>query len=528
MMFTINHRLRTIFYTISIVSIALFSACSKDTIKPKDPFEIDKSQTYLANDNVNKLRDSVWYYYKLLSLWQDVIPPTSNNEISQIDEIGFIRNNYTQYFKTPEDVLEYLKSLTKNKSPNRIPLKNYDWYSFIDNGSSISAEIQETLNSGLGLSVFFLQTDNSGTNAHLYIKAVDQGSSAFDAGLQRGDQIISINGDTKLDYDFQKGKNFEPLLSYLNANSIIIKVRKPSGETIEKNLFYKSFNSNPVQLRSVINIGSKKIGYFLFNSFASIKYRNAYTSFYNTLENLFAYFEQNGINELVIDLRNNGGGDVETAEYIANRIIPASLNGSTMYSYAINNTLKGWGWLNPGEEFAPVIFQKRGNLNLNRIYFLVSPNTASASELLINTLKPVIPTFMIGTYSVNDKGETIADRTYGKPVGFFGLPIDNTTEIYVTSFKMYNSKHEGDYYDGLVPNTNVWEFRNFYDFGNKDEAMLATAINHMQTGSFSSNSNKAALNIGNNNKIPKTKESLDLNNKNSGMFKFKNKNFNTK
>lgn len=515
--------LSRILFIILISTVTIFNSCKKNTPTPEiDPYAIDKSQTYLSNNYENNLRDSIWYYYKILSLWQDVIPPTNTAELTKLDELGYIRNNYTQYFNTGDDVLEYLKSLTKNRYPNRTPESNYDWYSFLDRGGSVSSGIQENATSGLGMSVFYLQSETSGTNADLYIKYIETNSSAFDAGLQRGDQIISINNDTKLDYDYQKSMDFVPLNGYLNSNSITIKVRKANGNIDEKTLRYKNFTSSPILASKVIPLKSKKVGYFLFNSFASIRYRGSITSFYTDIQNAFSNFEQQGISDLIIDLRYNGGGDVETAEYFANLIAPAKESGKLMYSYTVNNTIKEWGWLNEGDEFAPIKFQKSGSLNINSIYFLVSPNTASASELLINSLKPVMPTYLIGTYSVNDNNVTVADKTYGKPVGFFGLPVVNDNlELYVTSFKMYNRSGEGDYFDGLTTHNNVWEFQNFEDFGNENESMLASALNHIETGSFKSTSLKATLKSNStkisSKEIPNTKSS----NIKSGMFKFK-------
>lgn len=514
--------------TLSILSIAFitfFSSCKKDS--DQDPYEIDKSQVYLSDSYESNLRDSVWYYYKVLSLWQDVIPPTTTTDASKIDEAGYIRDNYTKYFQTAEKTLDYLMSLTKNRNPNRTPELNYDWYSFLDRGSVVSSSIQESSKSGLGMSVFYLQTASSGTNADLYIRYVDPNSPAAEANLQRGDQIISINGDTKLDYDYQKANDFKPINSFLNASSITIKVKKVNGSTEEKSLSYKYYYNNPILMSKVITTDSKKVGYFVLNSFASIKSQGIYTTFYRNLETMFSNFEQQGINDLIIDLRYNGGGDVETAEYFADRIAPSGESGKVMYTYKINKYLEDWGWLNEGEEFAPIKFQKRGSLTLNRVYFLVSPNTASASELLINSLKPVMTTYMVGTYSVDTNNKDVADKTYGKPVGFFGLSVvDDNVELYAASFKMHNRNGEGDYFEGLTPSTNVWEFKNFQDFGNTDETMLASALSHIKSGSFTSNSLRASVNDLNTDKISKTKSSSAFDNSisNSGMYKFKKEN----
>lgn len=512
-----------IIFSVLILLLLAFSACKKDSLTPKeDPFEIDTSRIYLSDLYENNLRDSIWYYYKLFSLWQEVIPPTDNNQFEKIREAGFIRNNYTQYFKTGENILDYLMSLTKNRRPNRVPEKNYDWYSILDRGGSISDEIQGIINSGLGLTVFYLQSNNQ-QNAEPFISLVQPKSPAYEAGLRRGDQILSINGDSKLDYNYQKQNNFKSLNYYITSSHIQIKVKKPNGDILNTDLTYRDYSSSPLIAYNIIEENSKKIGYFIINSFASIIDRGTRTSFYYDLENLFSNFEASGINELVIDLRNNGGGDVESAIYLANKIVPSTSSGSKMLSYEINPLLTSMGWAESGEEFAPTNFIKGGNLQLSKVYFLVSSRTASASELLINVLKPVMGTYLIGTNIINEKNQTIAENTYGKPVGFFEIKVvDDQVGFYPASFKMYNQKGQGDYFNGLTPNAHVWEFMNFHDFGDKRESMLASALSHIHTGSYSKMAIKASTENNTHQQIFFTRKHIETNSMSKlGMFKFK-------
>lgn len=515
-------------YTLLIVSIAFVSSCKKNNDNPSnegDPYAIDKSKTYLSDQYENKLKDSIWYYYKILSLWQDVILPTSNVEINKLEELGFIRNSYTQYFQTGDDVLEYLMSLTKNKNPNRKLEKDYDWYSFLVRGNTAGSNSLQNNSSPLGISVFFLQTANSGSNGDLYIRYVDAGSSAQKEGIGRGDQIISINNDANLDYDYQKAKNFTPLINYLNSNTINIKVRKPDGRLLEKTIVYKSLAyDNPILAHDVIQENGKKVGYLLFNSFDNLKQNGILTQFNIDLQSIFSRFEREGINDLVVDLRYNGGGDVETAEHLANRIAPSSETGKLMLTYKLNKMLTDMGWLNEQEDFAPVKFRKIGSLNLSKVYFLVSPNTASASELLINVLKPALPTFTIGTYSIDDKNMQIADKTYGKPVGFSEIAVVNdNVKLFPAYFKMYNRDKEGDYFSGMTPSTNVWEFSSFRDFADKKETMLAEALYHITTGRFSNTALKASTKITGSQKYSTIMPSplQDKPEHNYNMYKFK-------
>src|SRR5690606_13432689 len=131
------------------------------------------------------------------------------------------------------------------------------------------------------------------------------------------------------------------------------------------------------------------------------------------------------------------------------RIVPHAADGEQMCYYKLNKLLtRDWKWTQPDSAFAPVTIEKMGNLNVNKVYFLVTENTASASELLISFLKPYTDVQLIGP-----------EATYGKPVGFFPIEVgkDKKQEVYITSFQTFNAKGFGDYYGGIAVNKQVYE-----------------------------------------------------------------------
>ncbi|MCH5721127.1 S41 family peptidase [Niabella hibiscisoli] len=143
---------------------------------------------------------------------------------------------------------------------------------------------------------------------------------------------------------------------------------------------------------SVFTNGAKKTGYLVFNTFLGT------TAASNELITVFNSFISQGVNELIIDLRNNLGGSTAMQDFLANIIVPAARTGQTMYRYEFNQQLqqdnfpllkKKFGWSNGA--FKPAnnteTFVKNGTLALSRIFFIVTDNTASSSELLINNLK---------------------------------------------------------------------------------------------------------------------------------------------
>jgi len=116
-------------------------------------------------------------------------------------------------------------------------------------------------------------------------------------------------------------------------------------------------------------------------------------------------------------------------------------------------------------------FQKLGSLNLSRIFFIVSNSTASASELLINNLKPFMDVELVGP-----------SKTYGKPVGFFPIPVGDWY-IFPVSFRSTNNKGEGNYFDGLALNSQVADGLD-KDWGDVTESCLQSALSYITTGAF--------------------------------------------
>jgi carboxyl-terminal processing protease len=169
------------------------------------------------------------------------------------------------------------------------------------------------------------------------------------------------------------------------------------------------------------------------------------------------------VSDLVVDLRYNGGGYVTVQEKLANYLAPAAANGNLMMKQEYNDKYTRY---NSTENF-----KKLGSLNLSRIFFIVSKSTASASELVINNLKPYMEVILLGP-----------DDTYGKPVGYFPIPV-GSWYIFPVSFRSTNQKGEGAYFKGLPVAHKVADGLD-KDWGDADEASLASALRYITTGKF--------------------------------------------
>lgn len=428
-----------------ILTIALFGlfvlagafvGCNKKNAVPQ--LEIPERE----DTTEDILRDSVYVYTYLLYLWQESLPTEF----------------YTRRYPSAEHLLEALKGFARNPQGDVL-----DRFSFLDRSGTVDEEIQQGVTGSFGFDVRY----NNETD--LYVKKVDPGSPAAQAGLARGWQILDINGNSNLAQSSMEQDNFTFLFGALDAATISLKLRKPDGEEVTQNLSRGSYRIQPILDSHVFDVGNKKVGYFAFDSFVSTTDLDGSSTYVrNQLDGLIGQFEQAGVNELIVDLRYNGGGAVITADYLSNLLAPPSVGNGLMYSYTINQTLKNAGW---DEIFAPEYFNKSNSLDLDRIYFLVTGSTASASELLINNLRPHIDVKLIGEH-----------ETYGKPVGYFAWDVMGV-DLYAVSFQTFNSVGFGDYFDGMPVDKVVYDDLT-HDFGDPQENLIAEALHYAAQGSF--------------------------------------------
>lgn len=416
--------------------VGTLAGCEKKNVVP----EVELPDRVYTEEDM--LRDSVYIYTYLLYLWQDALP------------VEFP----TRRYPSAEGVLEALKSYARDPQGNA-----YDRFSFIDRSGTIDAEIQQGLAGSFGFDVRY----NNETD--LYVKKVDPESPAAAAGLARGWRIIEINGNTNLSQSTMEQDNFSFLFGALDAQTISLRLRTPDGQVLTKNLDRGSYRIHPILNSRVFDVGNKRVGYFAFDSFVSTTDINGNPTYVrNQLNQLLGQFEAEGIDELIVDLRYNGGGAVITAEYLSNMLAPQSVGTGLMYNYAYNETLLQAGW---DELFVPEYFNKANSLDLDRIYFLVTWSTASASELLINNLRPHMDVKLIGE-----------EATYGKPVGYFAWDVMGV-DLYAVSFQTFNSTGFGDYFDGIPVDKVAYEDLT-RDFGDAEESLIAEALHYAAQGQF--------------------------------------------
>src|SRR5690606_7815928 len=261
------------------------------------------------------LKDSVYFYTDRFYLWQESLP----------DWFADIREN-THRFTSADAVLESLKTYAQDDQGN--PL---DRFSFLDRWGTVNAEVRQGMVGSFGIDVRFYN------DSDLYIKKVDAGSPADQAGIERGWQVLRVNGRADLSLASLELDNFDFLFRALDGKRIDLLLKKPDGTEVALYLNRANYQLQPILASQVYTVGSKKVGYFAFDAFVSTQNAFGKPTYVKTqLDRLMSQFEAAEVTEMIVDLRYNGGGAVATAEYLSNLLAPLSVGTGLMYTNRVN------------------------------------------------------------------------------------------------------------------------------------------------------------------------------------------------
>jgi carboxyl-terminal processing protease len=290
------------------------------------------------------------------------------------------------------------------------------------------------------------------------------GSPAEEAGLQRGDRITHVNGQTIASLLAANGLSaaFGPDVM---GQTAAITFEKPSGAVRQATMTKRNVTIPTVSLTRVVEQDGRRVGYLFFRNFVRPSVP--------ALDEAFAALKAAGANELVLDLRYNGGGLVEVAVHLASLIGGARTSGQVMINYVHND--KVGPILNKTTRFNQAPEQA---LNLQRLVVITTRSSASASEVIINSLRPYLPVTVVG------------DTTYGKPVGQYGLNFCEKVLVPV-AFSLKNVNNEGDFFDGIPANCAAADDLT-HQLGDPAEASYAEALHVIRTGGCSARSEAAS------------------------------------
>lgn len=333
--------------------------------------------------------------------------------------------------------------------------------------SAIEKKTQEYNYGFINLLPVYNSTEK-GSYISFAVQGVYKGSSADEAGIKRSVEITHI--DNQIITEINWPQYYLKLLQPTSTSTVVVKDDKGKSYTINSGPIYV----NPVIYHQVKN----RIGYLVYSSFSS--------GFDQELFEVFKQFKNGNITDLILDLRYNGGGDVRSANLIASCIAGETCIGKTFASYRYNQErMTVLGNKRDIEKFSYSNYQNlnnislsAGGLNLRRVYCLVTNNTASASELVINSLEGIgIDVILIG------------NTTRGKNVGMEGVELTAGTDKYLLfpiTFQAYNAAGFGDFENGFTPDFVIDEnnphgknFEGYIDFGKDNETLYAKAMSQI-------------------------------------------------
>lgn len=290
-------------------------------------------------------------------------------------------------------------------------------------------------------------------NAVLRVRTVEPAGPAYAAGLRRGDTILAVDGYTPA----QVLAGASPTVTTEGVPRTI-SARDTAGNPKNVQMVSATFPLTPVRDMTVLNATRNgqpvKVGYLDYTQFVTYSL--------NDLTAAVMSLAAQGASELVLDLRYNGGGDVATSRDLASLIAGARVAGQVFASLRFNDKNQA-----KNQTFA---FQSppASIPNLSRVFIIASGSTASASELVINGLKPFMDVVLVG------------EATYGKPYGFVPLDYCGTTYNAV-NFESVNALGVGGYTSGFAPTCAVADDLD-HPLGDPNEGRLSAALHYVATG----------------------------------------------
>lgn len=449
--------------------LVIFSCSSDDDSTP------DTNENPIVIDNPNQdIQEFIWQGMNNIYLYKNDVSDLANDRFSSIEEFY----TYLNTFDSPETLFDGLLS-----SQDRFSILVDDYIALEQSFSGISQT------SGMD---FNLILASEGSDDVLgFVRYVLPGTDAASKGITRGQIFSSIDGE-----QLNRNTDFNELFSRSSYEVGFVKLENGVVSPDKSvTLTQSEFTENPVLLSKTITYENQKIGYLMYNAFTA--------DFDKKLNEAFANFVADGITDLVLDLRYNGGGSVRSAVRLASMITGQFEN--EIFSQEIwNDDYQAFFLSEDGgngesivNRFVSEIIEvdQNGNqisstpinsLNLTRLYVLATDRTASASELIINGLDPYINVVQVGENTV---GKFQASVTLYDSDNFSrnGQNLDTSHAYAMQPLVLISSNKDGvsNFTTGLVPDIAFSEtVLDLGTLGEIDEPFLATALNHIATGTI--------------------------------------------
>jgi len=321
-------------------------------------------------------------------------------------------------------------------------------FSYITSRAANDAFFSESQFIGFGLSTTI-------DGVEMRVLQVFPDSPAAEAGLVRGDRIVEIGGRAvaAMVESGEIGGAFGP--SEIGVETDVVLVDQ-AGASRSAHMAKRLVTIPTVSLTRVYTVQGRRVGYIFFRNFVQPSVE--------ALDQAFAELASEGVDDLVLDLRYNGGGLVSVAQHLASYIGGLRTDGLVFAEYFHNDR-------NAYRNRILRFESKPLDLRLNRLIVVTTKGSASASELVINALRPFMPVVVIG------------GTTYGKPVGQYGIGFCDLL-LAPVSFSLRNADGQGDFFDGFAPDCAAPDDVD-RQLGDPQEGSLKEALTFAATGACS-------------------------------------------
>jgi len=400
-------------FIILFLTILGFSSCKKEVTRAVIAPTLDEQARDYLYDAMNE------YYF-----WYNLMPVVVKTD-----------------YKDPYELLDAME------------YKTLDRWSFVQTYTEYQAQNQGSF-VGHGISLG-LDQDSKVRIAQIY-----KNSPLYSNGVRRGWIVKNLNGtDLAPIFIARDNAAYSQVIGPSTAgvtNTFLFQI--PDGRDSTITSTKTSFTLNTVIVYDTLHLKSGITGHLVFDQFIPPSNQELATA--------FAFFQQNSITDLIVDLRYNGGGDLSVLTNMASYLAGEAKFNTTFLKITFNdkNTV-----YNTSYNFNPIAYP----LNLTKLVFICTRGTASASEDLINGLKPDLAVRCIG------------DTTNGKPVGMIGIPYNTDYMFWPISFAVVNSADQGDFYKGFAPDKYVPDDIT-HDWSDRKELCLSEAIYFLEHGNFTS------------------------------------------
>ena len=456
-------------FILLFVAMGLFltNCTNDDNIVPEVEPETEEPET--AADY--PVQDFMWQTMNFWYFWQEDVPNLADDKFENIDD-----PEYISFLASEDNPTDFI---------NNQLLFSEDRFTFFSDDYVELTQSLAGISKSNGLE-FGLVRYGSGNDVFAYVRYIAAGSDAATKDIKRGDIFIGVNGETLFsdrnnpsitNFDLLFGPNSDTYI--LNMADIVNGTITPNNKEVSLTKI-ANFAENPILIDTVVSVGSSKIGYLMYNQFL-----NEYDE---ELNDVFGRFANDGVTDLVLDLRYNPGGSVNSARLLS----------SMVYSTDTTNVFIKQRWNSRiqslfsedqlVDKFADFTGQGSvvNSLNLSKVYIIATNSSASSSELVLNGLDPYVDVVHIGetTTGKNEFSITFVDDP-DNPGGPWIYQSSRESEINpdnkwaIQPLVGRNENAEGffEYTTGLAPDIELEEdLTNLGVLGNQDEPLFARAI----------------------------------------------------